>query len=94
MLHSWATSKARRERPRADAVLLRMMELEYLYQGVCSSGDGGSLVGSKAFTLVVRCYAGSTRELLKKLDWIGLDWIVCVCVCSYFGIVGLCFWID
>jgi len=65
VLHSWAISKARRKGPRAESILYRMVELSRWYPDLDLFG---ALVDSKAFALVVRCYAGSThQDSLKKV---------------------------
>ena len=56
VLHSWASSKARRKGLHAEALLLRMAELAAWYPDHFSPPD------SKAIYLVAKCHAGSTRE--------------------------------
>jgi hypothetical protein len=63
VLRSWHQSKARKKGVYAEALLLRMAELHYLYPGLFDT-----LPDSKTFAMVIQCHAGSThRQSLKKI---------------------------
>ena len=58
VLHAWAKSKVRRKGFKAEALLVRMTEL-------ASNNPEFSHImpDSKAFSLAIKCHAGSSREL-------------------------------
>jgi hypothetical protein len=58
VLHSWASSKIRRKGLHAEALLLRMAELSWWYPDTFSD----TFPDSKSFSLVVKCFSGSTRK--------------------------------
>lgn len=63
VLHAWASSKVRRKGVHAEALLLRMTELNWWYPDVFDTAPD-----SKAFALVAKSFAGSTHsQALKKI---------------------------
>jgi hypothetical protein len=54
IIHSWASSKAKKKGLHAETLLWRMMELSTLHPGYFDFPD------SRTFALVIKCYAGST----------------------------------
>ena len=58
IMHSWASSKAKRKGLHAETLLWRMMELAIIQPGHFEFPD------SRMFALVVKCYAGSTCKFL------------------------------
>ena len=63
VLRSWHQSKARKKGLYAEALLLRMAELNHLYPDVFDT-----LPNSKTFAIVIHCHAGSTHgQSLKRI---------------------------
>lgn len=63
VLRSWHQSKARKKGVYAEALLLRMAELHYLYPDLFDT-----LPDSKTFAMVIQCHAGSTHsQSLKRI---------------------------
>ena len=54
IIHSWASSKAKRKGLYAESLLWRMIELYHLQPGYFDFPD------SKTFGLIIKCYSGST----------------------------------
>mmetsp|Transcript_4167 Transcript_4167/g.6075 ORF Transcript_4167/g.6075 Transcript_4167/m.6075 type:complete len:806 (-) Transcript_4167:260-2677(-) len=65
VMHSWASSKAKKKGVHAEALLWRMMELATLYP------EYFDFPNSRTFALVIKCYANSTynqsSERIEKL---------------------------
>ena len=61
VLRSWHQSKARKKGLHAEALLLRMAELNHLYPDVFDT-----LPDSKTFAVVIQCHAGSTHGQSQK----------------------------
>ena len=57
LMHSWASSKAKKKGLHAETLLWRMMELAIIQPGHFEFPD------SRMFALVVKCYAGSTGTI-------------------------------
>ena len=64
VLHSWASSKAKRKGNYAEALLRHMAELSYRYPNIL----GDVKPNSQTFALVIKCHAGSTRKFTSTFN--------------------------